>query len=86
MFQVIFSKNADKHKKLLKQASLDNRAKTLLELVAHNPFQNPPSYEKLLGDFKGAYSRHINHQHRFVYTVDEQNHIVHILSMWTHYE
>ena len=86
MYRVVFSKNADKHKKYLKQSHLEIKACSLIEIVRSNPFQNPPPYEKLLGDFKGAYSRRINHQHRLVYTVDEKHKIVHILSMWTHYE
>lgn len=86
MYKIIFSKNADKHKKLLKQSHLDVKARSLIDIIRSNPFQNPPPYEKLLGDFKGAYSRRLNHQHRFVYTVDEQLKTVHILSMWTHYE
>ena len=86
MYKIIFSKNANKHKKYLKQSHLDAKARSLIELVMSNPFQNPPPYEKLIGDFKGAYSIRLNHQHRFVYTVDEQLKTVHILSMWTHYE
>lgn len=86
MFRVVFSKNAEKHKKLLKQSSLDVKARNLIDIVRRDPFQTPPPYEKLIGDFKGAYSRRINHQHRFVYTVDETDKIVRILSMWTHYE
>ena len=86
MYKVIFSKYAEKHKKLLKQSSLDDKARALLNIICQNPFQTPPPYEKLVGDFKGAYSRRINHQHRFVYTVNEEEKIVHVLSMWTHYE
>lgn len=86
MFRIFFSKNAEKHKKLLKQSSLDSKARNLINIVRLDPFQTPPPYEKLIGDYKGAYSRRLNHQHRFVYTVDEQQKIVHILSMWTHYE
>ena len=86
MFKIFFSKKAEKHKALLKQAGLEKKARALLEVVMQNPFQNPPAYEKLIGDFKGAYSRRINQQHRFVYMVDELNQEVFVLSMWTHYE
>lgn len=86
MYKIIFSKVASKHKPLLKSAGLDVKARRLLELMAENPFQNPPPYEKLVGDLAGVYSRRLNHQHRLVYTVDKENEIIHILSMWTHYE
>lgn len=86
MYKIFFSKNAEKHKALLKQAGLEKKARALLSVVANNPFQSPPSYEKLVGDLKGAYSRRLNIQHRFVYTVDEENKVVFVLSMWTHYE
>lgn len=86
MYQLIFSKKAEKHKALLKQAKLDSKARALLDILIKNPFQNPPAWEKLLGNFSGAYSRRINHQHRLVYQVNEQTKQVFILSMWTHYE
>ena len=86
MYEIVFSKHAEKHKKLLKQSGLEIKARSLIEIVRSDPFQNPPPYEKLLGDYKGAYSRRINHRHRFVYTVNEQIKTVHVLSMWTHYE
>ena len=86
MYKILFSRKADKHKALLKQAKLDNKAKNLLNIIAVDPFKTPPSYEKLIGDLKGVYSRRINHQHRLVYTVDETNSEIFILSMWTHYE
>ena len=60
MFRIIFSKNAEKHKTLLKQSSLDSKARNLINIVRLNPFQNPPPYEKLIGDFKGAYSRRLS--------------------------
>lgn len=86
MYKIIFSKVADRHKLLLKSASLDKKARSLLEILSENPFRNPPPYEKLVGDLSGVYSRRINHQHRLVYTVDKEKCTVHILSMWTHYE
>ena len=84
MYRVVFSKQAEKDKKLLKQAGLDNKAKQILNILCINPFQNPPPYEKLLGDLKGKYSRRINITHRIVYKVVD-NEVI-ILRMWTHYE
>lgn len=84
MYRVVFSKQAEKDKKLLKQAGLDNKAKQILNILCINPFQNPPPYEKLLGDLKGKYSRRINITHRIVYKVVDDEVI--ILRMWTHYE
>ncbi len=86
MWLVKLSKRAVKDKALLKSAGLDKKAKQLLEVLIFNPFQNPPSYEKLVGDLSGFYSRRINRQHRLVYRVDENNQIVYVDSMWSHYE
>ena len=71
MWEILFTKNAEKDKRLLKQAGLDGKAKKLLDVLSNNPFQNPPSYEKLVGDLDGYYSRRINVQHRLVYRVIE---------------
>lgn len=86
MYEIVFTKQAQKDKKLLKQAGLDKRAKALLDVIAENPFKNPPRYEKLVGDLAGYYSRRINVQHRLVYEVYEELKTVKVLSMWTHYE
>ena len=86
MWVVKFTKNAEKDKKLLKSAGLEKKTKKLLNLIAENPFQNPPSYEKLVGDLAGYYSRRINLQHRLVYKVYEDNKTVVVHSMWSHYE
>ena len=86
MYQIVFSKAAEKHKKLLKAASLEQKTRALLSILMENPFQNPPPYEKLVGELKGAFSRRINYQHRLVYQVDQSQGTVHILSMWTHYD
>ena len=86
MWAVKLSKRALKDKDLLKAAGLAKRAKQLLDLLIVNPFQNPPSYEKLVGDLSGFYSRRINRQHRLVYRVDEKQQIVYVDSMWSHYE
>ena len=85
MWQIKFTKAAGKDKKLLKQAGLDAKAKKLLNVIASDPFQTPPSYEKLIGDLKGYYSRRINIQHRIVYRVYPDLQIVVIHAMWTHY-
>ena len=85
MWQIKFTKAAEKDKKLLKQAGLDAKAKKLLNVIASDPFQTPPSYEKLIGDLKGYYSRRINIQHRIVYRVYQDLQIVVIHAMWTHY-
>ena len=80
-----FTKNAEKDKKIIKSAGLEERVKKLLNLIAKNPFQNPPSYEKLVGDLQGYYSRRINLQHRLVYKVYEDINTVVVHSMWSHY-
>ena len=86
MWQVKFSKEAEKDKKLLKSAGLEERTKKLLNVLSVNPYQNPPSYEKLVGILKGYYSRRISIQHRIVYKVYDEEKIVVIHAMWTHYE
>lgn len=86
MYEIFFTKQAQKDKKLLKQAGLDKRTRKLLNVIAENPFKNPPRYEKLVGDLAGYYSRRINIQHRLVYEVYEEQKTVKVLSMWTHYE
>lgn len=86
MWAVLFTKNAEKDKPKLKAAGLEKKAKSLLILLSENPFQTPPSYEKLVGDLNGYYSRRINIQHRLVYRVDSKNNIVIVHSMWSHYE
>ena len=86
MYKIVYTKRAVNDIKNLKSAKLDKKAKVLIELVRENPFQTPPPYEKLLGDLKGAYSRRINIKHRFVYEVLENEKIIKILSMWSHYE
>lgn len=85
-WQVVFSKDAQKDAKKLAAAGLKTKAQELLAVPAVNPFQNPPSYEKLVGDLAGAYSRRINIQHRLVYEVFAKQRTVRVLRMWTHYE
>ncbi len=79
-------KQAQKDAKKLKGTPLAAKAKELLAILEENPFQNPPPFEKLIGDLYGAYSRRINIQHRLVYQVLQKQHIVKVLRMWTHYE
>ena len=90
MYKIKYTKVAKKHISNLKAEKLDKKTKALIEIVKANPYQNPPAYEKLVGNFKGLYSRRINHQHRLVYEVfeseSEEDRIVKIVSMWTHYE
>lgn len=100
MYLVKFSKAAEKQKKDLKRAGLEEKAKALLNLIAENPYQTPPRYEKLVGNLSGNYSRRINIQHRLVYEVyewddeiarmidesGEYQGVVLVKSMWTHYE
>lgn len=86
MYEIRFTKLAEKHKKLLKQAGIDEKARKLLSLIAEDPYRNPPPYEALVGDLKGFYSRRINIQHRLVYQVYENEKVIKILAMWSHYE
>ena len=85
-WQVVFTKQAQKDARNLSSTGLKQKAQLLLSVVAENPFQTPPPYEKLVGDLAGAYSRRINIQHRLVYQVLETEHTVKVLRMWTHYE
>lgn len=86
MYNIVYSKQALKHIPLLKSANLASKAKSLIDIILNNPFQNPPPYEKLFNDLKGMYSRRINSKHRLVYQVLEDIKTVKVLSMWTHYE
>lgn len=85
-WQVVFSRHAEKDAKKLTAAGLKSKAQELLAVLANDPFQKPPSYEKLVGDLAGAYSRRINIQHRLVHEVFVKERLVRVLRMWTHYE
>lgn len=85
-WKLIYTKQAQKDAKKLSASGLKPKAQELLQLIALDPFQNPPSFEKLVGDLSGAYSRRINIQHRIVYQVLEEEQIVKILRLWTHYD
>ena len=86
MWEVEYTKQAIKDIKLIKQAGLTNAAKELIKILKVNPFQNPPPYEKLIGDLNGAYSRRINIKHRLVYSVAKKGRCVRVLRLWSHYE
>jgi toxin YoeB len=86
MWQIYFTKQAQKDAKKLASSGLKTKAEELLRILAENPYQNPPPYEKLVGDLSGAISRRINIQHRLVYQVYEEERIVKVLRLWTHYE
>lgn len=85
-WRVVFTKQAQRDAKKLAAAGLRPRAEKLLLLLAENPYQTHPPYEKLLGDLAGAYSRRINIQHRLVYRLDEPERVVVVIRMWSHYE
>ncbi len=85
-YLIVFTKRAEKDARKLEQAGLDNKAKNLLKIIKTNPYQNPPSCEKLLGDLAGQCSRRINIKHRLIYEVLEKEKTIKVLSMWTHYE
>lgn len=85
-WQVVFSKHAQKDAQKLVSAGLKPKAQELLAILTVDPFQNPPSYEKLVGDLAGACSRRISIQHRLVYEVFNQERTVRVLRMWSHYE
>lgn len=85
-WKLAYTKQAVKDAKRLESAGLKPKTLTLLELIQSNPFANPPPYEKLVGDLSGAYSRRINIQHRLVYQVLEEERVVKVLRLWSHYE
>jgi len=85
-WQLFYTKHAQKDAEKLASAGLKEKTHSLLAILAENPFQTPPAYEKLIGDLAGAYSRRINIQHRLVYQVLEEQRAVKVLRMWSHYE
>ncbi len=85
-YQIVFTKQAQKDAEKIKKNNLKDKVEKLLEILKDDPYKNPPSYEKLVGDLKGAYSRRINIQHRLVYQIYDKEKIVKIIRMWTHYE
>jgi toxin YoeB len=85
-WQLFYTKQAQKDAKKIAASGLKEKAITLLTLLEMNPFQNPPPFERLVGDLSGAFSRRINIQHRLVYQVLEEQNVVKVLRLWTHYE
>lgn len=85
-WRVVYARQAQQDAKKLAASGLKEKATELLRIVQIDPFQNPPPYEKLVGDLAGACSRRINIQHRLVYEVLEDERVVKVLRMWTHYE
>ncbi len=83
---VVYSRQARKDARKLAMAGLKPNAEVLLDILSHNPFQNPPPFEKLVGDLSGTYSRRINIHNRLVYEVFAKERTVRVLRMWTHYE
>ena len=86
MYKIVYTKTALKDIPKLKAVHLDSKAKALIDLIRENPYKTPPGYEKLVGDLQKLISRRINIQHRLVYEVYEEERIIKIVSLWTHYE
>ena len=86
MWRAVFTKQAQKDAKKLASAGLRSKADKLLDILRENPYKTPPTFEKLLGDVSGAYSRRINIQHRLVYQILDNEKVVKVIRMWTHYE
>jgi toxin YoeB len=85
-WRLVYTKQAQKDAKKLASARLKEKALDLLAILAADPFQNPPPFEKLIGDLSGAYSRRINIQHRLIYQVYEKEKTVKVIRLWSHYE
>ena len=85
-WEVVFTKDAQKDAKKISSAGLRAKVEALLAVLADNPYQNPPPFEKLVGDLSGAYSRRINIHHRLVYQVLDKEKVVKVIRMWSHYE
>lgn len=85
-WRLVYTKQAQKDAKKIAASGLKTKAKAIIQILRDNPFQNPPPFEKLVGDLSGAYSRRINIQHRLVYQVLHDEKIVKVIRMWTHYE
>ncbi|WP_275286207.1 Txe/YoeB family addiction module toxin [Halomonas elongata] len=85
-WKLVYTKQAQKDARKLASSGLKPKAKELLALIAEDPYRRPPPFEKLIGDLEGAYSRRINIQHRLVYQVLEDERVVKVLRLWSHYE
>lgn len=86
MYKIVYTKKSSSDIPKLKSTGLDKKALMLINLLKENPYQSPPSYEKLQGDLQGTFSRRINIKHRLVYQVYEEEKIVKIISLWSHYD
>jgi len=86
MWKIRYTRQAQKDARKLASSGLKPKAEELLKLIANNPYQNPPPYEKLVGNLAGAISRRINIQHRLVYQVYEEDRYIKVIRLWTHYE
>ena len=86
MWKIYYTRQAKKDANKLASSGLKEKAQELLTIIENNPYQNPPPFEKLVGDLEGAYSRRINIQHRLVYQIIEDNKVVKVLRLWTHYD
>jgi Txe/YoeB family toxin of toxin-antitoxin system len=85
-YKLVYTRQAKKDAKKLKGTHMAKKAKELLEIISDEPFADPPPFEALVGDLKGAYSRRLNIQHRLVYSINEDDGVIRILRLWTHYE
>lgn len=85
-WRVVYTKQARKDAKKLAASGLKPKAQELLDILSEDPFRKPPPFEKLVGDLAGVYSRRINIQHRLIYQVLEEQHVVKVLRLWSHYE
>ncbi len=85
-YKLVFTRRAQKDVKKISKSGLRSNVENILDILRENPYNKPPHYEKLVGDLEGAYSRRINIQHRLVYQVYENEKIVKVIRMWTHYE
>lgn len=86
MWKLAYTAQAKKDAKKVSSAGLQKKVRELLDIISHDPLQNPPKYEKLIGDLAGAYSRRINIQHRLVYQIIKEAKTIKVIRMWTHYE
>ncbi|HNZ27876.1 MAG TPA: Txe/YoeB family addiction module toxin [Spirochaetota bacterium] len=85
-YKIFYTKDAAKDFEKVKKSKLYKKVVSLIDIIKINPYQNPPEYEKLLGDLDGAYSRRINKKHRLIYQIFNDKKIVKIISLWSHYE
>jgi len=85
-WELVYTKQAQIDARKLASSELKNKAKSLLDIIQKNPYQNPPPYEKLVGDLFGAYSRRINIQHRLVYQIYDNDKVIKVIRLWTQYE